>query len=79
MSNENLPHIKLANSFKENWDKDLETAYVGKTLNILSRNLGVVIAELTSRGIPWEVIDRNINKYTINGVELYYAENKEKE
>ena len=62
-------HQTILDVFSEKWNPKLSTVQVGKTLTALSICLGVVIAELTLRKIPWEVIDKNINKSVLRGVD----------
>jgi len=64
-----LPHQKIQSAFAEGWSAELSTDDIGKLLFRLGICLGTVIAELTKRGVHWEVIDRNIKKATLRGVD----------
>lgn len=64
-------HQRILTTFSQGWDPTLSTLSLGKTLTALGFCLGVVIAELTLRKVPWEVIDKNINKSLIRGVDRH--------
>jgi hypothetical protein len=66
---ETLAHRRILDTFAEHWDPAASTLHVGKTLTALSYCLGIVIAELTLRKVPWEIVDRNINKSMLRGVD----------
>lgn len=65
------PHRQVLLAFAKTWSKELSTDEAGKMLTSLSMKLGEVIAELTARGIPWEIIDRNIHKSVRKGVDQH--------
>ena len=63
------PYQHVGKAFTDVWDCNLPMDDLGKLLNILSINLGVVLAELTRRGVHWEVLDRNVVKSVLRGVD----------
>jgi len=65
------PYMALRSTFKEVYNPTtLDTDAVGGMLRELSIELGRAAAQLDSRGVPWEVIERNIKTWMTKGVAL---------
>ena len=71
MSSDTPPYKELHEVFKSIREHPLSLDEVGQILNILSLELGIVSADLVSRGISPELIDKHIKRSCLKGVDIY--------
>lgn len=63
------PHKQILQLFNSFETEEFDADQLGRLLVALSHCLGCTITELLGREIPWGVIDRNINKAMLRGVD----------
>lgn len=63
------PHKHILQAFSSVWSDDLDQDQIGRLLVSVSYCLGRAIAELNRRGVPYEVIDKNIKSAVLRGVD----------
>jgi len=63
------PHKRILREFHEVWKEEMDLDDVGRILVGVSYCLGRTVVELHDRGVPWDVIDRNIRRSMVRGVD----------